>query len=203
MLKRALLISCSIVFASSFTISAYGQQDDVSATDIIKKLGRKSNTRSIAVEAPKMSDDDAAFIDTLKNKGTRSIDVVERKKITEVIEASALPTIDLEIYFDYDSATISDESIPALEQLDTALASYELKDSVFLVGGHTDAKGSDEYNQHLSEQRAFAVKQYLEEHYNLPSGELVAAGFGEEKLKNDNDPEAAENRRVQIVRLTQ
>jgi outer membrane protein OmpA-like peptidoglycan-associated protein len=70
-----------------------------------------------------------------------------------------------------------------------------------MLGGHTDAKGSDEYNQTLSERRAETVKRFLMEKYHLPAANLVSAGYGKKGLKNAADPYAAENRRVEIVNM--
>jgi outer membrane protein OmpA-like peptidoglycan-associated protein len=70
-----------------------------------------------------------------------------------------------------------------------------------LISGYTDAKGGDEYNQHLSERRAEAVKRFLMQKFGLTSGTLVTAGYGKEQLKNTADPFAAENRRVQIANM--
>ncbi len=70
-----------------------------------------------------------------------------------------------------------------------------------MLGGHTDAKGTDGYNQGLSERRAETVKKFLIENYKIPVENLVSAGYGETDLKNKTDPNAAENRRVQIVNM--
>jgi outer membrane protein OmpA-like peptidoglycan-associated protein len=72
---------------------------------------------------------------------------------------------------------------------------------VFLVAGHTDAKGSDAYNLILPDQRAKAVAGFLVENFHIDPKQLVAVGFGEEKLKNSENPLAAENRRVQVVNM--
>ena len=69
---------------------------------------------------------------------------------------------------------------------------------MFLVAGHTDAKASVAYNLTLSDQRAKAV--FLVENFHIDPKQLVAVGFGEEKPKNQN-PLAAENRRVQVVNM--
>ena len=69
----------------------------------------------------------------------------------------------------------------------------------FLIAGHTDAKGSDEYNLALSQRRAASVKAFLVETYKVDEGRLSVIGFGEEQLKNKENPLADESRRVQIV----
>ena len=88
-------------------------------------------------------------------------------------------------------------------KLGRALTNPDLEGSVFLIGGHTDAKGDDDYNQKLSERRAAAVKRFLKEKFDISDDALVTVGYGEEQLKNASDPFAAENRRVQIVNLEQ
>ncbi|MBC8013736.1 MAG: OmpA family protein [Methyloceanibacter sp.] len=72
---------------------------------------------------------------------------------------------------------------------------------MFLVAGHTDAKGSDGYNLDLSDRRAKSVLRFLIEEFDIDPKQLVAVSFGEEQLKNDEDPRAAENRRVQVVNV--
>jgi OmpA family len=65
----------------------------------------------------------------------------------------------------------------------------------------TPTKGSDAYNLILSDQRAKAVAGFLVENFHIDPKQLVAVGFGEEKLKNSDNPLAAENRRVQVVNM--
>lgn len=70
------------------------------------------------------------------------------------------------------------------------------------LNGHTDAKGSDEYNLSLSEARAVSVRRELVATYGIEPERLVAVGFGEEHLKDIQDPEGPVNRRVEVVRIT-
>ena len=110
-------------------------------------------------------------------------------------------TTDLEINFDYNSADISKKSLPSVQALGKALTNPDLKGSTFVVAGHTDAVGSDAYNQDLSERRADSVKRYLVEKYNIPGADLVTVGYGKSKLKDPSQPLAEVNRRVQVVNM--
>lgn len=130
---------------------------------------------------------------------TRSLTDTERSELAAV--AQERPSIDLEIYFDYNSAEIASRAVPDLVNLGRALTNAELKGGVYLISGHTDAKGGEEYNQGLSERRAQSVKDYLIRRFRIADDTLVTAGYGEEQLKNSADPFAAENRRVQITNL--
>ena len=78
-----------------------------------------------------------------------------------------------------------------------ALASPQLESRSFTVVGHTDAKGSAGYNKALSDRRAAAVRRYLVNN-GVAASRLRAIGKGESQLLNANDPEAGENRRVEI-----
>jgi outer membrane protein OmpA-like peptidoglycan-associated protein len=68
------------------------------------------------------------------------------------------------------------------------------------IEGHTDSKGSVEYNQGLSERRANAIKSALVKMTMVDAGRLNAVGFGESKPIATNDTEAgrAKNRRVDL-----
>ena len=124
----------------------------------------------------------------------------ERKRIAETAEQR--PSIDLEIAFEVDSAELKPAAISQLGELGKALGSQDLADGVFLIAGHTDAKGSEVYNHDLSKRRADAVRQYLIENFALPADRLVTVGLGKSRPKNRGQPYAEENRRVEIRNLT-
>jgi OOP family OmpA-OmpF porin len=73
--------------------------------------------------------------------------------------------------------------------------------------GHTDSKGTEEYNQKLSERRAEAVRQYLIREDACEKAMISATGYGElrpiapntTKDGKDNPEGRAENRRVEIL----
>ena len=172
----------------------------VSADQIIKALTPAPTTRNLAAPGqPSVSDSDRAFIESLRHR-TRSLTVDEDDHVAELAKNSA--KIDLDIYFDFNSAAITPKAEPQLNQLGDALRTAELEKSVIVLSGHTDAKGGDDYNQKLSERRAEAVKNYLVEKLKLSPDNLTTAGYGRRDLKNKDNPSAPENRRVQIVNLS-
>jgi outer membrane protein OmpA-like peptidoglycan-associated protein len=142
---------------------------------------------------------DRQFLDRLKSRTTRSLTTDERETIARI--AKERPSIDIEINFDYNSAKILPVAEPLVTALGRALTSPELKGGTFVLAGHTDAKGSYSANQALSEKRADSVKRYLVDRFRIPSSSLVTLGYGKTKLKNESDPFASENRRVQIVNM--
>ena len=106
-------------------------------------------------------------------------------------------SINMQINFEYNSAEISGSSERTMATLAKALASPQLDGRKFTVIGHTDAKGTATYNKALSDRRAAAVRSYLMNN-GVASSRLKAMGKGESQLLNNDDPNGAENRRVEI-----
>jgi outer membrane protein OmpA-like peptidoglycan-associated protein len=115
----------------------------------------------------------------------------------------ALPSVDLEVYFDTGSAEITEQASSVLTTLGRALTDARLAGGTFLIAGHTDAKGGAQYNMRLSQARAESVRQFLMQHFGIDRARLVAKGYGLRRLKNPRNSQAAENRRVQVVNLSQ
>ena len=181
---------------------ALAAEQQRSADDIIKALRPMPRaTRGLSASPADAARDaeDTRFVDTLRNRTTRSLTSEERDKIVSI--AKTKPSIDLEINFEFNSATIGAKATPQVTTLGEALSSADLKGATFVVAGYTDAKGSDTYNQGLSERRADAVKRFLMEKYGIDASKLLTAGYGKTQLKNASNPFAAENRRVQVVNI--
>ena len=189
----ALALTAGLAFAA----------DEVTSDQILRALApKKPLTRGLSMAAPAEPAVNAAegkFVDTLRNRSTRSLSSGEREQIA--VLAQSKPNIDLEITFDYNSADISAKAQPAVQALGKALSSDELKGSTFIVAGHTDAVGSETYNQDLSERRADAIKRTLVEKYGIAGTDLVTVGYGKSKPKDAARPLDPANRRVQVVNM--
>ncbi len=107
----------------------------------------------------------------------------------------------MQVGFDFGSAQVIPRDLPKLDRLADALKSETLKEYRYQVVGHTDAKGPMELNMKLSRARADTVVAYLMQQ-GIPAERLTAEGKGPSELLNPQQPEAAENRRVE-VRLIQ
>ena len=127
-------------------------------------------------------------------------DVMQRAP--EIADKMQLPRADLEIYFDFDRADITSQSMELLATLGKALADPQLAGSKFIIGGHTDGQGRADYNLALSQRRAEAVRKFVIEHFRIDPNNLIARGYGKQRLKNPRNPLADENRRVQIINWT-
>lgn len=102
------------------------------------------------------------------------------------------------IYFDFDRTTLKDESFPELNKVVEFLKENETVE--IEISGHTDNRGSDEYNVNLSQGRSQAVVDYIIGQ-GIDEFRLVARGYGETKAIDTNDTDAgrANNRRVEFT----
>ncbi|MGI9383142.1 MAG: OmpA family protein [Methyloligellaceae bacterium] len=175
--------------------------DQTNSENLVKALQSKKPKMRGFNAGPPAASKNRAFINNLTTRGTRAITVEERKELVKIVKEENLPTIDMTIFFDFNSATIRPSSLKTVDALGKALADKRLKGNKFMIAGHTDAKGTDGYNQKLSEARAKSVRDYLVGSYKLDPKALLAVGFGEEQLKIKGDPLADENRRVQVTNL--
>jgi type II secretory pathway predicted ATPase ExeA/outer membrane protein OmpA-like peptidoglycan-associated protein len=109
------------------------------------------------------------------------------------------------IFFDQDSAAISESYRIALRQIADALAKDP--EASAILEGHTDDTGPESYNLDLSSRRATAVREALINEFNVPSTQLTAIGSGSAApvQPNSNAEGRAYNRRVSVrfVRLGQ
>lgn len=105
---------------------------------------------------------------------------------------------DLAIHFGFNSAELTPEARAQLDELAEALKSDALATFSFQINGHTDAAGSERYNEWLSQERASSVVSYLTEEHGIDAARLEAAGFGERQLVDAGEPMAQANRRVEV-----
>src|SRR6476660_6780635 len=195
------IVTISAALSMSAGLAVAG--DTVSADQILGALKPKPATRGLSTGSPQVDiaaqAKETGFVNTLRNRKTRSLSLGERQEIAEL--AACKPKIDLEIQFDYNSADISKNSVTAVQELGKALSDASLKGSTFVVAGHTDAIGGEAYNQDLSERRADTIKKYLTEKYGITGSDLVTVGYGKTRPKDANAPMDPANRRVQVVNM--
>jgi outer membrane protein OmpA-like peptidoglycan-associated protein len=200
------LLSVATIGAALFfgAERAVAGDNNVTEDQIVRALAppKKPLTRGLTLSPqtdPTATEAQGKFVASIRGRTTRSLSTTEREEIATI--AQDKPNIDLEITFDYNSADISQKSLPSVQALGKALTSVDLKGSTFVVAGHTDAAGGDGYNQDLSERRADSIKRYLMQNYGIPSADLVTVGYGKSKLKDPSQPLAEVNRRVQVVNM--
>lgn len=109
------------------------------------------------------------------------------------------PNVRLNILFDFDRSDIKPQYQSEIKKAADFLAQYT--DAMVIVEGHTDSKGTDEYNQRLSERRAQAVRNALIQRHGIMPSRITAQGYGESRPVATNETEEGrqQNRRVVVV----
>ena len=102
------------------------------------------------------------------------------------------------VHFDFNKANIRADAVPILDEAASLLSKHP--NVTINVNGYCDAIGSDAYNLKLSQRRAAAVANYLEDK-GIRSNRLIAHGYGKTHFVASNATAAgrAENRRVELV----
>lgn len=122
---------------------------------------------------------------------------IEGAKIERVGEGIKI-TFDSGILFEVNKSTLTPTAKSNVDKLAKILNKYP--DTNILVEGHTDATGTDEYNQKLSEQRAAAVASFAEGD-GVAVSRFTTVGYGEKQPIADNSTADGRqlNRRVEIA----
>jgi len=109
------------------------------------------------------------------------------------------------ILFDFNSSDIKPDSIPQLNEIGKALSSPSVKGVHFVIEGHTDNVGTEQYNMDISSRRGESVHRYLTEKFKLQDAPLKVNGYGEIRplAGNTSPEERRKNRRVEIVAIHQ
>jgi OOP family OmpA-OmpF porin len=141
-----------------------------------------------------------------------AVTVAEGTTPTEVASGEAQPVqvayteldkadqINFRIGFDFDSSVLRDGEKPKLASLCAAMKAVDV--AVFRIVGHTDAAGTEEYNEKLSLLRAEEVKRHLVSDCGIEPARLQAVGVGKRYLYNTDDPRSEDNRRVEFQALS-
>ncbi|MBT8351170.1 MAG: OmpA family protein [Deltaproteobacteria bacterium] len=195
-MTKTLFYSLNILFLfACFAIADNLKFPDTEA-EIIEILGKKINKTITTSNGIKYVSEEGRVYKIINGKRytLRGIQVVEALAI--------LPKAGALINFSFDSAIIDSASQPLLDEFGKALKNG-LQGAVILIAGHTDSKGSNNYNQALSERRAEAVVEYLKASHGISQNKLLSRGFGETQpiTVNDTEENRFRNRRVEFVRI--
>jgi outer membrane protein OmpA-like peptidoglycan-associated protein len=164
------LSSWSVAPLLAQTPAADQEQKVLSNEQILQALGPKTATRSLSLPSRGLARREASASDQ---------------------------SVNLNIPFELNSAALKPQASEQLKQLQLALSSPALGKNRFVVAGHTDAKGSAEYNKQLSLRRAETVKRFLVDK-GIDPARLETVGYGSDKLLSPDHPEDPSNRRVEI-----
>ena len=118
-------------------------------------------------------------------------------QLAEEMAAAAVVMAEAPVYFDFDKFDIKPEFRTILQHNAMVLKKYpEMR---ILIAGHTDSRGTSEYNLALGERRARAVQDYLIV-LGVPATQLEIVSYGEEHpaVQGANETAWAKNRRAEF-----
>ncbi len=118
-----------------------------------------------------------------------------------VTDRGIMVTFDSDVLFPLNSSYLTDRAKSEIDKLVNLLAEYP--GASLIVDGHTDATGTEEYNQWLSEKRAESVKKYAVEK-GLDEKRITTQGHGQTKpiAANNTKEGRQQNRRVEVTIVT-
>lgn len=162
-------------------------------------IGNKSgNTAQGAIIGAMIGGTAGALIGKyMDNQAKELEDDLENAKVERVGEGIRI-VFDSGILFDFDSDALRGEARKNLDEFAKTLDKYD--DTEILIEGHTDNKGTDDYNENLSIKRAQSVSDYLK-NKSVSRSRLTVKGYGESQPTASNDTETGrqQNRRVEIA----
>ena len=103
------------------------------------------------------------------------------------------------MHFPVGQSVIMPDNYGLLSKVQRAIRTFGEPDVI--IGGHTDSTGSEEINEHLSQQRADAVRQYFVANETLPYEKIIAVGYGSMRpiASNATGIGRAMNRRIDVI----
>ena len=174
----------SFVFVCAFVGAPTLAQNTIQTVEEMAANFKKQKTRGLAIA-------------TTSSEAAAETNAVAESNIGFVPKEEQ---VNVNVSFDFDSASLRGDQKPKLVQLCAALKVADVQKIRIL--GHTDASGSTTYNQRLSKLRAQEVKRYLETDCGFPSKRMEALGVGEDYPYDPSDPQADVNRRVEFQALS-
>ena len=140
---------------------------------------------------------DQARRDSLAREQARADSIARARQQMEDAMASARNTITAPVYFEFDRSDLTSDDI---SKLDAKIPLLNANPSLRIrVAGHTDSRGSDEYNMALGQRRAASAKRYLTQH-GIGTARIETVSFGEERpaAQGTDESSMAQNRRSEF-----
>lgn len=158
---------------------------------------RSGNTAAGAIIGAAVGGAGGAAIGKYMDKQAKELEAIEAAEVERVGEGIKL-TFESGILYGFDSYDLTPASQESVLELARILNEYP--DTNVMVEGHTDNKGSAEYNKGLSERRANSVANYLKMQ-GVDGDRISTRGMGLENPVESNETETgrAKNRRVEIA----
>ena len=152
------------------SLGSKGANFAMGTAGLVFRLGGKSKKSQVIMPTEKIVEK------VVEKEVVREVPVETIREVyKEVPFEKTLAELMDNVTFDFDKADITKESESVLDEVANVLKKFT--DKKFMICGHTDARGSDSYNERLSEARAKAVRDALVKR-GVPEDMLIHKGFG-------------------------
>jgi outer membrane protein OmpA-like peptidoglycan-associated protein len=191
--------------ASAQDVRSYQTNERVDPRDVARILGGAPEAKpAIRFRSIRLLDEQPAT-ESVESRasvadsggGGEPVAVATQSRPPRAEPKPAPKALSLPVQFKFDSADILPQARAQLDALAEGIRLLPASQRV-IVEGHTDSTGSDAYNLQLSKRRALAVKMYLVSVHGIDESRLRAEGYGKYRPLSEENPYAAENRRVQF-----
>jgi outer membrane protein OmpA-like peptidoglycan-associated protein len=173
--------------------------DDVTvSTEVATETEAPPDTEAVEITTADPVADPAADPELVTTAATET--VIATSETATLVKMPADLGVNVSIEFAFDSAALDDAQKPKLQKLCNVMKKADIQ--LFRIIGHTDASGSDDYNERLSRLRAEEVQRFFVNECGIAATRLEAVGLGERFLLENSDPDSDENRRVEFQALS-
>jgi outer membrane protein OmpA-like peptidoglycan-associated protein len=175
--------------------------DDVQISTEVAKDPATTETAAVATTDTSGTTGTAATTEVASSSsGTSTETVVKDAETATLVKMPADLGVNVRIEFAFDSAALDEAQKPKLAKLCNVMKASDIQ--LFRIIGHTDASGTDDYNERLSRLRAEEVQRFFVKDCGIDAGRLEAVGVGERFLLEGTDPDSDQNRRVEFQALS-
>lgn len=205
-MRGFLSVIITLALALSFLAPTAGLAQESDASELsaeeLAALFLKQKTRGLVLvpAAPEPATDEPVDATETAAADEPAVTVAEEPAATTYVELDKSEQVNIQIAFDFDSAALREDQKPKLASLCEVIKIIDIEK--FRIVGHTDASGSAEYNQQLSQLRAEEVKRYLVSDCGVAENRLEAVGVGKDFLFDKEDPRSEANRRVEFQAMS-
>lgn len=194
MKKISVSLSASLILVGALVQTASAQS------------GTTSERNTVFFDTPPSIDEIAQHLFPPRTRGIvipakKSLDSNVSSQAVASATSAAENSIGMPVLFHFGKTSLLESSKPFLDQVGKLMSHADYLRESLVVEGHTDAVGSDQYNQYLSEKRALSIKDYLVYNYDIDPDRIYSKGMGETKLVNTQNPKSQENRRAEFLRF--
>jgi peptidoglycan-associated lipoprotein len=198
MIKITMRNAVCLLFVVVFMAAGCAKQDVVKKDEGIVPSAVARQNESDKKGEPKINAAPAVLATKMPVPQTASSQPATTVQVQKTPSPRELQSSLEKIYFDFDSASLSESARSTLSKNAAVLAKAESAN--IRIEGHCDDRGSAEYNLALGERRARAAQQYLTA-LGIKPGRLAVVSYGKEKpvVQGDNEEAWSKNRRDEFV----